>query len=70
MSTDSGDTARTSRPGDEAESVKVTTDTADAADTTDTAQSPYDIGVMADEDETGPKPLRTDLEDEQVRDER
>lgn len=64
MSTDSGDTARTSRAGEEPESVKVT------PDATDSAQSPYDIGLAADEDETGPKPLRPELEDEQIRDER
>ena len=67
MSTDSGDTARTGRPGDEVESVKVTTD---ATDQKDTAQSPYDIGLLADEDETGPKPLRPELDEQQIRDER
>ena len=63
MSTDSGDTTGVVRP-DDAESVKVTTDA------TDSPQSPYDIGLAAHEDETGPKPLRPELEDEQIRDER
>ena len=67
MSTDSEDTSRVGRAGDEPESVKVTTDT---TDTTDGPQSPYDIGLAASEDETGPKPLRPELEDEQVRDDR
>ena len=52
MTTDSGD-ATTSGAGTEDESAS-------------SPQSPYDIGLAADEDETGPKPLDTDLEDEQV----
>ena len=57
MTTDSGDATTSRRAGAEPE----------PADTTSGAQSPYDIGLAADEDETGPKPLDTDLEDEQVR---
>ncbi len=33
-------------------------------------QSPYDFDLLADEDETGPEPLRRELDEEQVRDER
>ena len=62
MSTDSGDTTSVGRADDEPESVKVSTDS------TDDAQSPYDIGLAADEDETGPKPLRPELDDEEVQD--
>ena len=57
MSSDSGDAATTGA-GHEPASTK--------ADTTSDASSPYDIGLVLDEEETGPKPLDTDLEDEQV----
>ncbi len=40
----------------------------DAVDTPSSSGSPYDIGLVTDADETAPKPLDTDLEDKQVRD--
>lgn len=58
MTTDSGDAATTGAAHEP---------TGTRADTADDASSPYDIGLAADEEETGPKPLDTDLEDEQVR---
>lgn len=30
-------------------------------------KSPYDIGLLADEEETGPKPVDPELEEEQLR---
>jgi hypothetical protein len=60
MTTDSEDA--TTRSGAGAEHEPAST----PADTTSSPQSPYDIGLAADEDETGPKPLDTDLEDKQV----
>lgn len=30
-------------------------------------KSPYDIGLLADEEETGPKPVDTELEKKQIR---
>ena len=63
MTTDSGDTTPDGRPGghDQPSSEQV--------ETTGGAQSPYDIGLAADDDETGPKPLDTELERKQIEDE-
>ena len=61
MTTDSGDATTRGAAGAEHEPAST------RADTTDAPQSPYDIGLAANEEETGPKPLDTDLEDEQVR---
>ena len=63
MTSDSGDIPTRSGAGaaQEPASERVEETSSDAP------SSPYDIGLAADEDETGPKRLDTDLEDEQVK---
>lgn len=60
MTTDSGDGTTRSGTGAEDEPAS------ERVETTSSPQSPYDIGLAAGEEETGPKPLDTDLEDKQV----
>ena len=63
MTTDSGDATTGSGAGaeDRPASARV--------ETTSSPRSPYDIGLVGGEDETGPKPLDTDLQEKQLKDE-
>ena len=61
MTTDSGDTMPENGAGAEDQPAS------ERVETTGSAQSPYDIGLLADEEETGPKPLDTELQQEQAK---
>ena len=60
MTTNSGDATTGSDSGATDRSGSAPVDTPSSS-------GPYDVGLVTDADETAPKPLDADLEDEQVR---